>query len=167
MPVRAGMARKVTRMETIILIIYCFIVIALVGVVLMQRSEGGALGMGGGGGGVMSGRGAASALTRTTSLLAAAYMGICLFLAVIAKEENPNQDFNEILGNDPAAPSRQLTPGEVSGDDLLEGFGTTEPAEEPATQEPAPEEAAAPVETAPASDEPAGDATGDETPEQP
>ncbi|NHK27689.1 preprotein translocase subunit SecG [Parvularcula flava] len=158
-------------METIILIIYCFIVIALVGVVLMQRSEGGALGMGGGGGGVMSGRGAASALTRTTSLLAAAYMGICLFLAVIAKEENPNQDFNEILGNDPAAPSRQLTPGEVTGDDLLDGFGTTdEPAEEPVTDEPLLEEIA-PVETAPATEEssgdPAADSADEETPEQP
>ena len=50
------------------------IAVALVGLVLVQRSEGGALGIGGGGGGFMSGRGAANLLTRMTAILA-----VCVF----------------------------------------------------------------------------------------
>jgi preprotein translocase subunit SecG len=54
-------------MQTVLIVIHLMIVVALVGVVLLQRSEGGALGMGGGGsGGFMSARGAADTLTRTT-----------------------------------------------------------------------------------------------------
>jgi preprotein translocase subunit SecG len=61
-------------MQTVLIVIHLMIVVALVGVVLLQRSEGGALGMGGGGnGGFMSARGAADTLTRTTSILAAAF----------------------------------------------------------------------------------------------
>ena len=53
-------------MQTVLIVIHLMIVVALVGVVLLQRSEGGALGIGGGSGGMMSARGAADALTRTT-----------------------------------------------------------------------------------------------------
>ena len=58
-------------MTTILLILHLMIAAALVGVVLLQRSEGGALGIGGGGG-FMTGRGAANFLTRVTASLAAA-----------------------------------------------------------------------------------------------
>src|SRR5918911_41154 len=56
-------------MATVLLVIHLMIAAALVGVVLLQRSEGGALGIGGGGGGVMTGRGAANLLTRATAAL--------------------------------------------------------------------------------------------------
>jgi preprotein translocase subunit SecG len=59
-------------MTTIILILHLMVAVALVGLVLVQRSEGGALGIGGGGGGFMTGRGAANLLTRMTAILAAA-----------------------------------------------------------------------------------------------
>lgn len=75
-------------MEQIILIIHLLIAIALVGVVLLQRSEGGGLGMGGGGpggmGGMMSVRGTANLLTRTTSILAGCFMATSLLLAILS-----------------------------------------------------------------------------------
>lgn len=77
-------------MQSILLIVHLMIALALVGTVLLQRSEGGALGMGGGGGGgggmggLMSGRGAASALTRTTAVLAAAFFATSIALSLIS-----------------------------------------------------------------------------------
>jgi len=56
-------------MQTVLLVIYLMVVLALIGVVLIQRSEGGGLGIGGGSG-FMSARGTANALTRTTAILA-------------------------------------------------------------------------------------------------
>jgi preprotein translocase subunit SecG len=71
-------------MATIILIIHLMLAVALVATVLLQRSEGGALGIGGGGDGFMSGRGAGSALTRATAILAALFMTTSLVLGIIA-----------------------------------------------------------------------------------
>ena len=74
-------------MATVLLIIHIMLALALIGVVLLQRSEGGALGIGGGGGGggFMSGRGAANFLTRATAGLAAAFFATSLLLALIAQ----------------------------------------------------------------------------------
>jgi preprotein translocase subunit SecG len=73
-------------MTTVILVIHLLIAIALVGVILIQRSEGGGLGMGGGGmSGFMTGRATANLLTRTTSILALAFMSTSLVLAILAK----------------------------------------------------------------------------------
>lgn len=74
-------------METVLIVVHLMVVLALIGVVLLQRSEGGALGMGGGGsgGGFMSARGAANALTRTTAILAAAFFASSIALGVMAK----------------------------------------------------------------------------------
>ena len=71
-------------METVLIVVHLMVVLALVGVVLLQRSEGGALGIGGGGG-FMSARGAANALTRTTAILAAAFFATSISLGVLAK----------------------------------------------------------------------------------
>jgi preprotein translocase subunit SecG len=70
-------------MHTVLIVIHLLIVIALVGVVLLQRSEGGALGIGGGGG-FMSARGTANALTRATAMLAVGFFVTSLALAVLA-----------------------------------------------------------------------------------
>lgn len=69
-------------MITVLLVIHLMIASALVGIVLMQRSEGGALGMGGGG--FMSGRGQANFLTRTTTYLAIAFFATSLGLTLLA-----------------------------------------------------------------------------------
>lgn len=71
-------------MQTVLIVIHLMIVIALVGVVLLQRSEGGGLGIGGGSG-FMTARGAANALTRATGILALAFFATSLSLSLIAR----------------------------------------------------------------------------------
>jgi len=72
-------------MELIVLSIHLLVCICLVGLVLLQRSEGGALGMGGGGGGaLMSGRGAADALARMTSVAGGFFLVTSLGLTVLS-----------------------------------------------------------------------------------
>ena len=72
-------------MQTVIIVIHLMIVASLIGVVLLQRSEGGGLGMGsGGGGGFMTGRGTANLLTRTTAFLAIGFFVTSLFLSWLA-----------------------------------------------------------------------------------
>ena len=71
-------------MTTIILIIHLMLVVALVATILLQRIEGGALGIGGGGDGFMTGRGAGNALTRTTAILAVLFITTSLVLGIIA-----------------------------------------------------------------------------------
>lgn len=79
-------------MQTIILVIHVLLALGLIGVVLMQRSEGGGLGIGGGGAsgglGLMSGRTTANLLTRTTAILAGAFMFTSILLAVLGGGTN-------------------------------------------------------------------------------
>ena len=72
-------------MTTVLLIIHLFVTLALIGVVLIQRSEGGGLGVGTsqGMGSFMSGRGTANLLTRTTAILATAFFVLSLGLALL------------------------------------------------------------------------------------
>jgi preprotein translocase subunit SecG len=76
-------------MLTVILVIHLMLALALTGVILVQKSEGGALGMGGGGGmaGFMTGRSAANLLTRTTAILAACFFLTSIALALIASHQ--------------------------------------------------------------------------------
>jgi len=77
-------------MITVILLVHIMICVALVGVVLLQRSEGGALGIGGGGSGsFMTGRSAGNALTKTTAVLAAAFFATSLLLSILASQQRP------------------------------------------------------------------------------
>jgi preprotein translocase subunit SecG len=116
-------------MQTVIIVIHLLIVIAMVGVVLMQRSEGGGLGIGGGSG-FMSARGAANALTRTTAILAAAFFATSLALSLYARGGGI---LDQLGGETPSAPA-----GEQSA-----------PAEQPAVPAPAEQSAPAPAEPAP------------------
>jgi len=72
-------------MATILLVLHLFVTLALIGVVLIQRSEGGGLGIGStqGMGSFMSGRGTANLLTRTTAILATLFFALSLTLALI------------------------------------------------------------------------------------
>src|ERR1700722_16663227 len=72
-------------MTTVLLIIHLFVTLALIGVVLIQRSEGGGLGIGSsqGMGSFMGGRGTANLLTRTTAILATMFMALSLPLALM------------------------------------------------------------------------------------
>ena len=102
-------------MELILLIVHLFLAIALVGVILLQKSEGGALsGLGGGGGGMggfLSARGAANLLTRTTAILATLFICTSLGLALIASHKRDAQPRSII---DPPGRSQPATPGAPS-----------------------------------------------------
>ena len=93
-------------MESVILIVHVFLAIVLVGVVLLQRSEGGALGIGGGGGGLMTGRGSTNLLTRTTAVVAALFMLTSLGLNILATNRSqPSSILDEAQAT--AAPPAQ------------------------------------------------------------
>lgn len=103
-------------METVLLVIHLLIALALVAVVLLQRSEGGALGIGGGGGGagggLMSARGTANVLTRATAILAACFMATSLALAVTASQKRESRS---VLDEAPVtAPAGETQPEEPS-----------------------------------------------------
>ncbi len=96
-------------MQTVVLVIHLMLVAALIGVVLLQRSEGGGLGIGGGGGvgGFMSSRGTTNLLTRTTAVLATGFFATSLFLAWYAGyERQPSSIVNSPAPiSAPGAPS--------------------------------------------------------------
>src|SRR5690606_2454532 len=71
-------------MQTLLIVIHLMIVLALVGVILVQRSEGGGLGIGGGSG-FMTARGASNMLTRVTAMLAVAFFVTSLGLSILAR----------------------------------------------------------------------------------
>lgn len=115
-------------MTAIILTFHTLIVLGLIVVVLLQRSDGGALGLGGGGGGgFMSGRGAANALTRTTSILAAIFFSTSVGLAMLAGAGESDDSIIDELTN--AGAAEQETGGaetsipEINAGDLLGTLG--------------------------------------------
>lgn len=75
-------------MFTFLLVVQALIAALMVGVILLQKSEGGGLGMGGSPSGLMSARGAADFLTRATSILAVAFVSLSILLAVLAATRN-------------------------------------------------------------------------------
>ena len=90
-------------MENIVLTIHLILALALVGIVLLQRSEGGGLGYGGGGGGgdgIMSGRGAATALTKITWVLAIAFIITSMSLTIIASRNANSSSIFDRLGSE-------------------------------------------------------------------
>ncbi|MGN7293721.1 preprotein translocase subunit SecG [Rhizobium sp. SAFR-030] len=124
-------------MQTVLIVIHLMIVLALVGVVLIQRSEGGGLGIGGGSG-FMSARGTANALTRTTAILATLFFITSLTLSILGRYESRPTD---ILDRIPATQQGQ-------GNGILDSLG-------PAPGAPATNGAAAPATNAPAAPAPA------------
>ena len=99
----------------ILLVIQILVCAALVGVILLQRSEGGALGMGGGPTGFMTARGAGDLLTRTTWILAGMFFVMCLLLTIVSNHMKSTGSVVEKLKTDPtlaapAAPKAPTTP---------------------------------------------------------
>ena len=97
-------------MESVVLIVHVFLAIVLVGVVLLQRSEGGALGIGGGGGGLMTGRGSTNLLTRTTSVLAALFMLTSLGLNILATNRSQPSSILDEAQAPAASPAQPAGP---------------------------------------------------------
>ena len=97
-------------MQTVLIVVHLMVVVALVAVVLLQRSEGGALGIGGGGG-FMTGRGQTNALTRATAILATIFFITSLGLTLLAN-----------WGRAPTSVLDRVAPGQSvpAGGDLLD-----------------------------------------------
>ncbi len=91
---------------TVLLVIHVMIAIALVGLVLMQRSEGGVLGTGGGG--FMSGRGQTNFMTRTTAYVAAAFFATSIALTLLANQKPASRSILD--GPSRVVPSAPITP---------------------------------------------------------
>ena len=113
-------------------VVQAIIAAALVGVVLMQRSEGGGLGIGGGGspGGLMSARGAADFLTRTTKWLAVLFVVLAIVMTAVAVGATDGADIDDTLDRS-VTPAQQQAPTA----DPLTG-APAEPAPEPASDDP-------------------------------
>ena len=123
-------------MTTVLLILHLFVTLALIGVVLIQRSEGGGLGIGSsqGMGAFMSGRGTANLLTRMTAILATAFMVLALALALLNR--GTGGVGTSILDTSTAAPgpAAALPPAPISTPS-----GVNPPAaEQPAAPKPTP-----------------------------
>ncbi|HVX34925.1 MAG TPA: preprotein translocase subunit SecG [Hyphomicrobium sp.] len=102
-------------MATVLLVIHLMISTALVGVVLLQKSEGGALGIGGsggGGGGFLTGRGTANLLTRTTAALAAAFFLTSIALTLLARHSGNAGSVFDTVRPAGAPATGPATPGE-------------------------------------------------------
>ena len=113
-------------MQTTLLVLHLMIAAALVGVVLLQKSEGGALGIGGGGGGFLTGRGQANLLTRITAGLALAFYVSSISLSLVGhrstapvgsvfdKSTAPASDSTSPGATAPAASAPATTPAPAS-----------------------------------------------------
>lgn len=113
-------------MENVVLVIHLILALGLIGVVLLQRSEGGGLGIGGGGG-VMSARGAATALSKITWGLAIAFLATSIGLTIISAQSSQDASVidsagvpvpAEDAGSVPALDVDSLLPP-ATGDDTL------------------------------------------------
>jgi preprotein translocase subunit SecG len=94
-------------MIKVLLVLHVFVTVALIGVVLIQRSEGGGLGLGGGQGmgSFMTGRGTANLLTRTTAILGTAFFVLSLALGLLYKGSGADTNAAILNGPAPAAPT--------------------------------------------------------------
>ncbi len=110
-------------MQTVVIVVHLMIVLALIGFVLLQRSEGGGLGTGSTGGNFLSSRGTANVLTRTTAFLAIAFFATSLLLSALAgMDRAPRSIFQggSTPNSQPGAPGTPLAP---SGGGLLDQLG--------------------------------------------
>jgi preprotein translocase subunit SecG len=100
-------------MQTVIIVIHLMIVLAMIGLVLLQRSEGGGLGMGGGSG-FMTSRGSSNVLTRATAILAGVFFVTSLALSILAGyDRKPTSILN--TGAPPPAPAGAPQPPPAGG----------------------------------------------------
>jgi preprotein translocase subunit SecG len=138
-------------LQTILLVAMILISVALAGVILIQRSEGGALGMGGGPSGFMTARGAGNLLTKTTWVLAILFFLCAIGLTILGNVERSNRSIvdADAIGElivpttpqtapaaDPSAPAQPAAPSLQNLESSLSG-ATAAPAPAPAQPAPA------------------------------
>jgi preprotein translocase subunit SecG len=117
-------------MENVVLVIHLILALCLIGIVLMQRSEGGGLGIGGGG--AASGRSAGTALGKLTWFFATCFIITSITLTMIAAKNAQGDSVIERLGTDGTATSQ---PAETpAGEDLLPPSASDEPLTPPKSE---------------------------------
>lgn len=122
-------------MQHVVLVIHIILALSLIGVVLVQRSEGGGLGIGGGSGGMggfMTARGTANFLTRTTAILAACFMGTSLLLAIMASSGGVQQ--KSLLDMVQEAPASKIKVEEIPADEAAKTMPAEQLPEAPVSQ---------------------------------
>ena len=142
----------------IVLVLHIVIAVFLIGLILVQKNEGGLGGLGGGGGGsgaggmggFLAGRTQANLLTRMTGGLAAAFFVTSLILAIMSTHGGQNQlvpDLTAPAGNAPAAPATPspVAPADSGSLNLEKGSTTTPTVPQPAAPQPATPQPAAPA----------------------
>jgi len=151
-----------TGIATVLIVAYLLIVIALIAVILLQRSEGGALGIGGGSNQFMTARGSANLLTRTTAILATLFFAMAIGLTILAELDRGSQSILDRAqqtteGGDASQPTSVLDAlNQLQGDTT----GTpAAPAAPPATDTPNLAVPAAPAADATAPAAPAAETT--------
>ena len=99
-------------MATVLLVLHLFVTLALIGVVLLQRSEGGGLGIGSsqGMGSFMTGRGTANLLTRTTAILGTLFFVLSLALAILNRGTSAPSSILDAPASTPALPAAPAAP---------------------------------------------------------
>lgn len=142
-------------MQMVVLSIHLLVCLCLVGLVLLQRSEGGALGMGGGGGSLMSGRGAADALAKMTSVAGGFFLVTSLsltFLSGAAASTDSRSVFDLIPRQERIAPVTRPEPAQPTAPDPTESSAPQAAETQLASLSPAPAQAtpAATTQVAPA-----------------
>lgn len=162
-------------MANVLIVAYLLIVLALIGVILLQRSEGGGLGMGSSSNGLMTVRGSANLLTRTTAVLAALFFATAIGLTILSEVDNRTSGIlrgaADSADSDVGAPTSVLDAlNALEGDDSLNvpaapatDGTTTTPGTDPALSVPA----APATDTAPAATDAAPAADGTAAPAAP
>ncbi len=107
-------------MITFLLVVQIIVAVGLVGVILMQRSEGGGLGIGGSPAGLMSARGAADFLTRTTTILAALFIALSIAMAAVAASSRSSAKLDTSLVKATPANGIALPTGKPAPDTSLD-----------------------------------------------
>ena len=116
-------------MQNVVLVIHLILALGLIGIVLLQRSEGGGLGIGGGGGG-SSGRPSSTALGKVTWLFAIAFIITSLTLTIIAAKNSQGDSVIERLGTESSEDNKT----QPLGDDLLPPSDTDDPLTPPKSE---------------------------------
>lgn len=139
-------------MANVLIVAYLLITLALIGVILLQRSEGGGLGMGSNSNGLMTVRGSANLLTRTTAILAALFFATAIGLTILSELDNQSRGI--LAGAADDANSNIDAPTSVlDALNALEGDGALNVPAAPATTETAPDATSAdPALAVPATD---------------
>ncbi len=115
-------------MQLVLLVIHLIVAILLIGIIMLQRSEGGALGIGGGSGNLFSSRGVASGLTRTTAILAACFFATSVALTMLANKKSGGSIMDQVPVTQEVPAAGGTAPAtDTGGGSLLPKLDTTKP----------------------------------------